>query len=219
MGGGILWFDPADDQSLTIEQCTFMHVSILAARIGTQRAKIPLSFRMDRSLLCAISCCNPIVTLLDVPVSKTEPSQEGFHDALRQTFREFQARDNIASFWDGWWAAVSDTAEPAPVAGPRAVFADLPQTDDTMPGHLRGMIARAWSFVWQENDYAGAAKALGMALPEDLLVGSTGLLEERRKAGVRYGCDITQLPVPPPATLEPIPDGPVPTLASPRTGK
>jgi hypothetical protein len=54
-----------------------------------------------------------------------------------------------------------------------------------------------------KGDFEGAVNATRAVLPADFVVTSMGPLAELWAAGIACGCDVTKLPVPPQATLEP----------------
>jgi hypothetical protein len=125
--------------------------------------------------------------------------------AMRKAFREFKAGDNIARFHGGWWALMSPPEEPVG----KPIFPEIPREDPTMGFSRR--IEQMREAIFLKGDPASEVlERLFTVLPDDLLPNSTGLLARLQRQGQHYGADITQLPVPPPATLQPDdPDLPV----------
>jgi hypothetical protein len=223
-------FDSREDQALDIQQSTFVNVSMVHFDARDKWPRRPLSFRMDRSVfgvLWPIFQPPPFVELLVPPGSISERGMPGANDAFRETFGEFRGRDNFANYRDPW-ALVADARAGRLFSIKReSVILDFPQNDQTLRFGKRLELARSLFLQkgqGQKEQLLAALSLPGRALPEDLVVSSTGPMAERMKQGIRYGCDVTQLPVPPPATLatlEPLlpTPGPLPTLAPPKAGK
>ncbi len=132
--------------------------------------------------------------------------------AIRSFFREFKASDNVVRHGDRYSEFNGVSARvcpPGTTAKPRkmkeAIVGGLPQQDNTIQLSKRAEEIREWEKIrgWQNTK-----EVLNTLLPQDLMVTSTGFLGQRQRLGIRYGADLSQLPVPPLVTLQPYsPDG------------
>jgi hypothetical protein len=218
----LLSFDSREDQALDIQQSTFYNVLILRLDAHDKWPTPPFSFRMDRSV---VGVCqqvlkpNSLPWLVDLTVpqgSISERGMPGANDAFRQAFGQGRARDNFANYQVGC-VSVREFLTPGSMRFIiKGVTLDFPQDDQTLRFGKRLEMAR----LLQKGITDALLSLPGTALPEDLVVSSTGPMAIRMNEGIRYGCDVTQLPVPPPATLEPLFAPPaVPPPAPPKFGK
>ena len=205
-GHGALLLGQDDNHSVKIRQSTFVNTYLLHMKMREAWPTTPLSFDMERSIFGIVACCPALVELvLPQPFLSTYAAESS--KALQKAFRQFKARDNVAQFWS-WWASVRDGKRGRMVK--EEVFSEFPQIDGTLRFGKR--IEQIRFLIHKAHDKQKANQVIATVLPEDLIPTSTGVLAERMKAGQRYGCDVTKLPVPPPSTLQPykIPNLPVP---------
>ena len=101
----VLHFVLDEQQSVTIEHCTFIQAYLLLVTSGERWPKVGLHFQMRRSLFGAFACC-PNFVVLDLPESYPGRTSADAVAALRMAFREFRAEDNFACFFSDWWATV-----------------------------------------------------------------------------------------------------------------
>ena len=155
-----------------------------------------ISFKMNRSIFGILACCPQIVNLIP-PQSRFPKTPAESREMLRRSFREFHARDNVAQFW-GTWATVSSGTKSHMLNG--MIFPEFPERDNTLRFGKR--IEQMRILIHQKRDTPVASRLAATVLPTDFIPTSTGALAQRMKAGVRYGCDVTKLPIPPPSTLQ-----------------
>ena len=201
-------FELNENHSVQIQQSTFvtaylLHLSSMSKKDWPTN---PISFKMDRSIFGILACCPQIVSLT-LPQSQFPKTPTESKEMLRRSFREFDARDNIAQFW-GSWATVGTGKKRHMLNG--MIFPEFPTRDQTVRFGKR--IEQMRNLIHKKRDQPAASRLAATVLPKDFIPTSTGPLAERMKAGIRYGCDVTKLPVPPPSTLQPykIPKQPVP---------
>jgi hypothetical protein len=149
---------------------------------------------MERSVVAMIGCCTGIVHVGARESGITDRSQ-----AVREVFGNFNAADSVVNFWEDWWATV-DAPGNDPALIREFVFRDSPARDPTMRFGLN--IEQIRKEVYElGNDPAKVNAAWLKVTPDDLVVSSTGALAKWRQDGA-CGCDVTQLPVPPPAAFD-----------------
>ncbi len=182
-------------QSLFIRQSTFQNTYLLYLSNQKPLLKKPFSFTMERSLFAHVACC-PMLFELVVGKEFALKTPADYDEAVRQTF-DFKAGDNIAQFW-GIWANVSHPGLPGRSIN-ESIFAEFPQHGDTLRFGKR--IEEIRYLIHQKGNPPATKLVWASVLPEDLIPVSKVLAEKMRN-GRRYGCDVTQLPVPPLVTLQ-----------------
>jgi hypothetical protein len=204
----------SDNHSLHIAQSTFVNSYLIGMYCNDTWPTEPLSFRMERSLFAHLQCCPVLVVIQPPDVRGLDPVMMPV-ECVRRAFRQFQATDNIASYHDGWWASletipVSHALSQEPNVSKFAEIDDvllirqhivsaLPTIDETVRFGPR--IEQIRSQIWTGE--IGSNYDQRIVLPEDLVPSSRGPLAQHMAVGLLYGCDVSQLPVPPAATLEP----------------
>ncbi|HUG91550.1 MAG TPA: hypothetical protein VML55_11980 [Planctomycetaceae bacterium] len=196
-GQHLLVMAAAEDQSLTIQNCTFINCYLLTWPVDAGWPQKPLSVRMEGSLFALLSCC---ATLFDVRVPKSDSlaDPDDYRDALRRALREFRARDNVAQFWEGW-AAVSQGGNLGRFIREPVFGDEHPPIDDTL--RFGSRIEQVRSMIHKQGNPPETAAVIASVVPQDLVPVSQGILAERVALGRRYGCDVARLPVPPASTL------------------
>ena len=197
-GGVACVFSCDEEQSLTIRRSTFVTYDAVHLNFVKPWPVLRFSFQMERSVFGQLACCPCIAHVHLREVDAPAPLQDPV-GALRQAFGEFHARDNVAQTWEGWaWIKVDSHGSYTK----EAVNAELPQWwDDSLRFGKQLELVR--SLIHEKGTKPDeVAAGYRKVLPEDLIAASS-VLAERLKAGQRYGCDVTQLPIPPAVTLEP----------------
>jgi hypothetical protein len=185
-------------QTLRVKRSTILDTYLLHVNPGSNWMTRPFSFHMERSVFAHLACCPVLLIVRPAGVAASDPAM-GPREILQKALLDFQASDNFAQFWEGWAIVEGHTTSYGFLK--QRLIPTLPTIDDTLrfgPGveHVRALI-------WQVGDQEAARLAARAVLPKDFAVRSTGSLAVRMKSGSSYGCDVSQLPVPPPSTLGP----------------
>ncbi len=203
IGGEAIGCDLADNQTISFRRCTLLG-SNLHVRPGGKELASPVSFQMERSIYTTIGRYDALFGFgyNNVPENLFN-TVEKRDAALRQRFREFKAGDNAARLHDGWAGEYPALLIDGKLVNRRlkeAVVGEIPQQDETMQLGKRVEEIRDLA---EKKGVRNAWELLDTLLPQDLTPSSTGWLGLRMSQGIRYGADLTKLPVPPPATLTP----------------
>jgi hypothetical protein len=154
-----------------------------------------LRFVMEGSFVDALAGGPQLVLLLNVPESYIrQRGPAGREEVLRELFREFAGRDSVTWFSGGQWANAGAEIQ-------SRVFPDLPENDPTI--QLGDRIEKAKARNQKGDfDFEPLRVVSRTVVPQDLVIRSTGLRSQGAASRVRCGADVSQLPVPPPVTLE-----------------
>jgi hypothetical protein len=199
-GGGHIIFDSAEDNALFVHQSTLVHVYFLSVQMGNELPRNGFRFRMARSVFGVIWAA-PSFVIVRLPDAYIQRGQPACRETLQRVFGEFTAADNLCHYYfPGALQVWSTTSGGASYEMDWDVFPSWAPDDATLKYGKR--IEEARFLVFDKGNLAEADRTLSSVLPEDLVVQTSGPLASQIGAGVRYGCDVTQLPVPPPLTLQ-----------------
>lgn len=203
-GGGVISCTLGDQNLVSIDRCTFIKGLVMSAGIREQSQwnAPPLICRINQSILGHLMT-PPWAVILSTPpsfqprtagealagVNKLFTLEGG--DSVRQL--PMNTADSPALLES--WIVVGGLNLRVPNAP------NVPALDKTMK--FGEGLERVRQLTFQAGGLPQARVLIRTLLPDQLTVTSTGPLSELRESGIAVGCDVAQLPVPPPITLEP----------------
>jgi hypothetical protein len=180
-------------------RCTFLDGNIVSGSMtAAQWPAPPLKYRLNQSI-CGVSMISPILITISRENRATNEAQAL---ALFESWVAFEGEGSVRQLYTdarsptliGRWASIDGfNVQDA------SRYPQLPKNDATLK--FGSMVEEMRQFR-SLGKHSLAADLGWQLLPDQLAVSSTGALAELRAAGVQVGCEVTRLPVPPPATLE-----------------
>jgi hypothetical protein len=202
-GGGDMIFCQLGDQNLvSIDRCTFISSWIMSATVRDQQQwnAPPFTCRINQSILGHLMAPPRAIHV----VASTSFQPRTVAEALVGVNKLFtlEGSNSVRQL-------LVNTADPSAMSwvGVGNLSVNVPEASN-IPALDRAMkfgegLERVRQLTNQVGGLPEARLLIRTLLPDQLAVTSTGPLAELRESGIAVGCDISLLPVPPPATLEP----------------
>jgi hypothetical protein len=204
LGGSSIMCELGDQNLVSIDRCTFINSWVMSATVRDQRQwdAPPFTCRINQSILGHLLIPPRAVYVGNSPLFQPRTADEALAGVNRlfslegsNSVRELLVNTADPPILLESWIGVGGLHLRVPSAP------NIPAMDRTMK--FGEGLERVRQLTRQPGKYDEARALIQTLLPDQLAVTSTGPLAELRESGIEVGCDISQLPVPPPITLEP----------------
>ncbi|HEY4263248.1 MAG TPA: hypothetical protein VGM98_24010 [Schlesneria sp.] len=203
LGGSLIMCELGDQNLVSVNRCTFINSWVMSATVRDQRQwdAPPFTCRINQSILGHLLVPPRAVHMGNSPLFQPRNANEALV-GVNKLFT-LEGSDSVRQLVN----AADSPILPESWIGIGGLYLGVPSAPN-IPAMDRTMkfgegLERVRQLTIQPGKYYEAQALIQTLLPDQLAVTSTGPLAELRDSGIEVGCDISQLPVPPPTTLEP----------------